>query len=51
MQLECIRYVVTEGQVGMSNAGRVFYEAVRLYNENRDKFMEMVRNFYQKYQE
>ena len=45
MQLECVRYVVTEGNLGMPNASKVFYEAVRLYKENHMQFEKLLQEF------
>ena len=46
MQLECVRYVATEGHSGMPNASKVFYEAVRLYKENRVQFEKLLQEFF-----
>ena len=45
MQLECVRYIATEGRFGMPNASKVFYEAVRLCKENRMQFEELLQEF------
>lgn len=49
MQLGCIQYVVTNGQEGMSNCSRVFYDAYDLYKKEPEKFQQMLDNVYDKY--
>lgn len=49
IQLGCIHYVVTDGEQGMQNASKVFYKAYELYQNNRDEFNDLVKDFYEKY--
>ena len=49
MQLQCVRYVVTEGKEGMANASKVFYEAYDLFKNNRSTFDWIKDDFYRRY--
>ena len=49
MQLQCVRYVVTEGKEGMANASKVFYEAYDLFKNNRSTFDWIKDDFYHRY--
>ena len=49
MQLACVHSVVTDGQHGMANAGKIFYDAYALYKENRCLFDKILKEFYEKY--
>jgi len=49
MQLGCIHYVATDGEQGMRNASKVFYKAYGLYQNSRDEFNNLVKDFYKKY--
>lgn len=49
IQLACIRFVITDGQEGMSNASQVFYQAYHLFKSNPEQFKKIESKFYQKY--
>lgn len=49
IQLACIHYVVTNGNEGMSNASKLFYQTCDLYWEDPDRFNKILRSFYEKY--
>ena len=44
-----VEYVATNGQRGLSSAGKLIYEAVDLYYTNREKFNQILNKFYQAY--
>lgn len=49
MQLACIHYVVTEGREGMSNASKLFYATFELYQNDRERYECILREFKAKY--
>ena len=49
MQLACIHYVVTAGREGMSNVSKVFYDTYELYKNDDEKFQQILKEFYIKY--
>ncbi|WP_285946307.1 hypothetical protein [Thomasclavelia cocleata] len=49
MQIGCIHYIATNGNEGLSNVSKVFYEAYDLYKEDSIKFDKIIEDFYCKY--
>lgn len=49
IQLAFIRFVVTDGQEGMSNASQIFYQAYHLFMSNPEYFKKIEKEFFQKY--
>ena len=49
MQLEGIHHIVMDGREGLSNVGKVFYQALDLYKFNQKGFYKYVHDFYDKY--
>ncbi len=46
---ENIRYVVTDGETGLSNAAKLHYKVVDIYFNEREKFDAILREFWKKY--
>ena len=46
---ENIRYVVTEGESGLSNAAKLHYAVVDIYFNEREKFNAILKEFWKKY--
>ena len=46
---ENIRYVVTDGDVGLSNANKLHYTVVDVYYNEREKFDSILVEFWKKY--
>ena len=44
-QLACIHYIVTDGQAGMSNGSKLFYETYHLYRNDRAIFNRILNEF------
>lgn len=49
MQIRCIHYIATNATEGLSNVGKIFYEAYELLEKNPKKFYFIVEDFYKKY--
>ena len=49
MQLACLQYIVTEGEEGMPNAGKIFREAYDLFQRDPEAFKSIKSEFYSKY--
>lgn len=49
MQLQCIEYVVSNGERGLSGTSKLFNDTWILYQENKDKFYAILESFYKKY--
>ncbi|MFV0516383.1 MAG: hypothetical protein ACK5MV_03195 [Aminipila sp.] len=49
MQIGCIHHVVTNGNEGLSNVSKIFYEVYDLYKRDPAKFDKIVKEFYCKY--
>lgn len=49
MQIQCIRYVITDGKEGLHNASKIFYEAYDLYKNDIQEFNTLANDFYNKY--
>lgn len=49
MIYENIKYVDTDGMDGLSNAGRLVYDTVKLYNEDNGRFRKISHEFNSKY--
>lgn len=49
MQLAGNHYVVTDGEEGLANAGKIFYEANDLYEHDREQYEKVLESFYEKY--
>lgn len=49
LQIRCIHYIVTNATEGLSNVGKIFYEAYELLAKNPQKFYFIVEDFYKKY--
>ncbi len=49
MQLACIHYVVTDGNEGLSNCSKLFYDTYDLYMHHPEIFSKMLAQFKQKY--
>lgn len=45
MQLECIRYVVTNGAAGLSQASKLFYDTYEMYKNNKKLFDVILKIF------
>lgn len=44
-----VRYVATDGEIGLSNASKQHQDIVDLYRNNREKFDAILNNFREKY--
>lgn len=49
MQLACLQYIVSNGHTGMPNAGKVFYEAYSLFQEDPETFRRIKTDFYSRF--
>ena len=49
MQLQCIEYVVSNGDHGLSCTSKLFNDTWKLYQEDKDKFYAILDSFYKKY--
>ena len=49
MQLAGIHYVVTNGEEGLANAGKIFYEVNDLYEHAQEQYEKVLEAFYEKY--
>ena len=47
MQLACMQYIVSNGQEGMPNAGKIFYEAFKLFQDDPHEFRRIKESFYE----
>lgn len=45
LQLACVHYVVTDGNSGMSNASKLFYDTYKFYQEYPDAFKIILKHF------
>lgn len=50
MQLAGIHYVVTDGEEGLANAGKIFYEVNDLYEQDQEQYEKVLESFYEKYE-
>ena len=44
-----VRYLATDGEVGLPNASKIHRQAVELYFSDREKFKAILKNFREKY--
>lgn len=51
MQASCIEYVVTNGEKGLSNSNKLFYQTHKLFTEQPEKFNASLNEFIKKYGE
>lgn len=49
MQSACIHYIVTKGRSGLSSQNRLFNQIDVLYNNDREKFDVILKDFVDKY--
>lgn len=49
MQIKCIHFIVANGKSGLSNVSKIFYDAYNLYKTEPDKFYDILKHFYEKY--
>ena len=49
MQIKCIHFIVTNGENGLSNASKVFYDTYNIYKTEPNKFYAILNQFYEKY--
>lgn len=49
MQLACLQYVVSNGEIGMPNAAKIFREAYNLFGNNLEEFKTIKDSFYRLY--
>lgn len=51
MQAECIKYVLTDGDKGLSSVNELFYKVDELYNADREHFDNILSGFIANYGE
>lgn len=51
MQASCIEYVVTNGEKGLSNSNKLFYQTHKLFTDQPEKFNAILNEFIKKYGE
>ena len=51
MQSACIEYIATNGEKGLSSASKLFYEVHDMYNNENEKYKNILNEFIEKYGE
>ena len=51
MQIACIHYIATNGQSGMANASKLFYDTYELARKDPEAFQKILLSFHQRFGE
>ena len=49
MQLACLQYIISDGEKGMPNGGKVFCQAYELFQTDPQRFKKIKEDFYDKF--
>lgn len=49
MQIQCIHHVVTDGNEGLANTSKLFYDVYEMYKNNHQQFCSILNDFNLKY--